>query len=270
MTIPFHSAMAQSISCTVAHLSPWFWITEAHIWVLQSTGVLKDASACHAAVNAGGDLAKQIAGDSSVSDDAKGISGCACDSVFTAGDPRLHPLDVYPGPTSGSPPQPVQVVPFGETHLVLTKLGNECWNYDAGKDELHVILANDGTCPNLGQQKVTFQKAGSGPWYQLNVGGGGCVNVDEGQWNSSNGQNVIHVKPCTNGAHANDMWAILLVKPAAGESGFGNLMFVSKRSAGCLDLRSQDWDKGGNDRTTARVQQNFCNWTNNQLWSLLF
>jgi hypothetical protein len=270
LTIPLHSAMAQSVGCLAAHLSPWFWLTEAHIWALQSAGVVKDAPACHAAVDAGGDLAKQIAGDNVVSDAAKGISSCACDAIFQDGDPRLHLLDAYPGPTTGNPPQPVQAVPFGEAHLVLTKLGNECWNYDAAgkKDELHVILANNGTCPHLGQQEVAFQKAGAGPWYQLKVGGDGCVNVDESQWNSSDGQNVIHLTPCSNGAHPNDMWAILLVKPAAGQPGVGNLVFISKRSAGCLDLRSQDWDKGGNDRKTARVQQNFCNWSNNQLWSL--
>jgi len=165
-------------------------------------------------------------------------------------DVRLHPLADYPGPTNA--------VPFGDSHLVLTALGNECWNYNKGSNDLHVILASDGTCPHLGQQYVAFQRAGAGPWYQLNVGGGGCINVDESRWNYT-GPGIIHLLPCSNGA-PNDMWAVLKnLQP-----GNFQLRFVNKRSAGCLDLRSQDQQKN------ALVQQNFCNGLANQYWSLLF
>jgi hypothetical protein len=166
-------------------------------------------------------------------------------------DVRLHPLSNYPGPQNA--------VPFGATHFVLTALGNECVNYQAGSRDLHVIITPSGNCPKVGQQSVAFQRAGGGPWYQLLVGGGGCINLDEAHWNQP-GQ-YIHLLPCTNGAASNDMWAVLH-NPNPSFPANTQYRFVSKRSGGCLDLRSQD------NVRSAQVQQNICSGVANQWWTL--
>jgi hypothetical protein len=230
------SAFGQS--CTLAKATAWYWQTIAHIKFLNATGVVADNAACHDAVNKSGDLARQIIGDSTITDVSKGISNCACDDFFE-GDPRLRTIP---------PPSVRDPIPQGVFYVKgsVPTTNNGCWDKADGRSTELTFL---NPCHFLGPQAVEIGHVGSSPWYYLMVSGA-CVNVDENRWNQT-GEGVIHLLPCTQGARDNDQWGIV----RKGDTWL--VKFMNKRSGGCLDLRSQG---------QKIVQQNICNDLSNQWW----
>ena len=234
----------QSLGCIAAKTTQWYWTTRLQVEALKVSGVLKDAPACHDAVDTGGQIASQFV-PKDAANVSKSISNCACDDVFS-GDPRLHEQKDYPGPKTD----------FPRKNFVITALGQSCWNNNNGSPDLRMIAVQNGGCPAVGPQVVEFRRVRGGPWYELEVGGN-CINVDENSWNRT-GLGVVHLLPCTGGAVTNDQWAILPVLNVPNQ-----VTFLSRRSGGCLDLRDE------NAPNNEHVQQNFCSDVSRQHWKII-
>lgn len=238
-TIPAPAAFP--LACPVARLTQEYAIDRARIAGLQATGVVKDGPACKKAVDTAGDLAKAIMGDVSVIDVSKQIANCACDDAFS-GDDRLKRLIDAPGSRS-------LIVP-GVYYVRPAAAQGACWDRQNRTSSDLTIL---NSCNNGSAQDVEIGHVGNSPWYYLMVAGA-CANVHESSWNGTGEQ--IHLLPCTFGANDNDSWAIV-----ANPSEPSQLMFINKRSAGCLDRRTQ------NPRI---VQQNICTELGEQRWTLTY